>query len=139
MERRRAMDVLNRGEVVGHLTDCVPDMWYLDGRFTPADTAAGARFVAAASALDARIAHGDPTRGIRVLLREAPDEEGSVFIVMSLSEGHLFGRRVFDPEAIGGLLGMCRNSHATSVAPDCWPCTGACFRTFLAVGATTST
>jgi hypothetical protein len=37
------MDVLNRGEVVGQLDELVPDMWYLEGRFTPVDTPAGAR------------------------------------------------------------------------------------------------
>lgn len=93
------MDVLNRGEVVGQLIDPMPDMWYLEGQFMPGNTPAGARFAAAASALDVKIAFHDPTRGIRAMLRESPDDKGTLFIVMSLSEGCLFGRRVIEPDA----------------------------------------
>jgi len=94
------VDVVNRGEIVGRLTDWMPDMWYLEGNFNPADSEAGARFAAAALALDLRTAYDDHTRAIRVLLRESPDDEGTVFVVMSLSEGRLFGRRVFEPSAV---------------------------------------
>lgn len=94
------MDVFNRGEVVGQLTDWMPDMWYLEGKFTPAESEAGARFAAAASALNLRTAYDNPKRAIRALLREAPDDEGTVFVVMSLPDGRLFGRRVFRLEAV---------------------------------------
>jgi hypothetical protein len=94
------MDVLNRGEVVGRLADWIPDMWYLGGRFTSINSPAGVRFAAAASALDLRTVYDGHTHGIRALLRETPDDAGTVFIVMSLAEGRLFGRRVFEPEAV---------------------------------------
>jgi hypothetical protein len=61
---------------------------------------AGARFAAAASALDVRITYHDPTRAIRSLLRESSDGMGTVSIVLSLVSGNLFGRRVFDREAV---------------------------------------
>jgi hypothetical protein len=92
--------VLNRGEVVGRLVDAVPDMWYLEGRFVPADTPAGARFVAAASALDVQVTFHDHARAIQSILRESPEDEGTMFIVLSLSEGSLFGRRVFERPAV---------------------------------------
>src|SRR6266542_1481889 len=95
-----SVDVLNRGEVVGQLTDAIPDMWYFEGRFTPLDTAAGARFAAAASALDPRLAYKDPSKAIRALLRESPEDEGTVLLVMSFTENRLFGRCVYDREAV---------------------------------------
>jgi hypothetical protein len=94
------VDVLNRGEVVGQLDDAMPDMWYLEGRFTPADTAAGARFAAAASALEVRATYHDHTLAIRSLLRESADDAGTVFVVLSLTDGRLFGRRVSEREAV---------------------------------------
>ena len=94
------MEVLNRGEVVGRLDDAIPDMWYLEGRFTPAHTPAGARFVAAASALNVRVTYHDHTRAVRSLLRESPEDEGTMFVVLSLSGGSLFGRRVFERAAV---------------------------------------
>lgn len=94
------MEVFNRGEVVGYLIDWMPDMWYIEGRFAPAESEAGVRFAAAASALDPRAALKDPSRGIRAVLRESPDEEGTTFITMSFADGRLFGRRVFDSEAV---------------------------------------
>lgn len=94
------MDVLNRGEVVGRLTDSVPDMWYLEGQFAPADTTAGDRFAAAASALDVQVTFTDNSRAIRTLLRESSDDKGTVFVVMSLKDGRLFGRCVFEMDAV---------------------------------------
>jgi hypothetical protein len=94
------VEVVNRGGVVGWLTDHRSDMWYLEGSFTPAETAAGARFAASASALDLRRAYDDPTLAIRALLRESPDSEGIVFLVMWLDNGTLFGRCVFELAAV---------------------------------------
>lgn len=94
------MEVLNRGEVVGWLDDAIPDMWYLEGRFTPADAPAAARFVSAASALDVRVTYGDYTRAIRSILRESSESEGTMFVVLALSEGRLFGRRVCERSEI---------------------------------------
>jgi hypothetical protein len=94
------VEVVNRGEVVGKLTDWMPDMWYLEGNFTPAETSAGLQFARAASALDVRSAYNDQTRAIRALLRESPGDVGTVFLVMSLAEGRLFGRRVFERAAV---------------------------------------
>ncbi len=94
------MHVLNRGEIVGTLSDSQPDMWYLEGTFAPVDTPNARRFVAAASALDVRAVEADPTQGLRALLQDAPDQPGTTFVVMSLSDGRLFGRCVFKPEAV---------------------------------------
>jgi hypothetical protein len=94
------MQVLNRGDVVGTLSDEMPDMWFLEGAFTPSDTQRAREFVAAAESLDLNQAMTEPTRAIRAELRESPEQSGTTFIVMSLSEGRLFGRRVFDPAAV---------------------------------------
>ena len=46
------ISVYRRDEFVGEMLDPSPDMWYLEGRFVPAETEAGVRFAAEASALD---------------------------------------------------------------------------------------
>jgi hypothetical protein len=99
--RTSTVEVVNRGEIVGRLTDFVVlDGWYLEGTFIPVRFDAAARFVSAASALDFGKTYDDHTQGVRALLRELPGEEGSLFVVMSLSEGRLFGRRLFEPAAV---------------------------------------
>lgn len=75
-------------------------MWYLDGKFIPSSTPHGERFVATATALDLNISSKDHTQAIRVMLRDSPNDEGALFVVMSLSEGRLFGRYVVDQEAV---------------------------------------
>jgi hypothetical protein len=99
-----SVEIVNRGEVVGHLSDWKPDMWYIEGRFVPADSQAGARFAAEASALDLRAAFDDHSRGIRAQLRESPSDVGTTFVVMSLANGQLFGRRVFESKAVQWVL-----------------------------------
>jgi hypothetical protein len=94
------MQVLSRGEVVGEFSDVMPDMWYLEGKFTPFDSPAGARFFAAASALSLSETMYDHERAIRSIIRESPDAAGIAFLVMSLSNGSLFGRRVFGQSAV---------------------------------------
>lgn len=87
------MNIINCGEIVGKLTDVVQDMWYMEGTFTPTDSA----FAAKASTLNAS---DDYTKGIRTLIREFPDSEGVTFIVLSLSGDKLFGRCVFEESAV---------------------------------------
>ena len=94
------MLVVCRGDVVGTLADAVPDMWFLEGTFSPGDSPGARRFAAAAAALDATEALADPTKAILASLRESPGGGDTTFIVMSLSGGRLFGRRVFDRAAI---------------------------------------
>ncbi len=94
------MLVLHRGEVVGELSDEIPDMWFLEGRFAPSGTPAGHRFVARATTLDRRAALEDPTLALRVRLADTPTDRGTLFVVMSLADERLFGRRVFQKEAV---------------------------------------
>jgi hypothetical protein len=75
-------------------------MWYLQGQFTPANTSAGARFAERASVLELQSTYKDPSGAIRTLLKESPNNEGTIFLVMSLSEGIMYGRSVFDPMAV---------------------------------------
>ena len=96
----KCVDVLSGGELVGSLTDPRLDMWYLEGAFSPLDTPKGMSFASMAAALDPRAAMSDPTRGIRVEIREHPNDVRMTFIVMALSDGRLFGRCVFDPRAV---------------------------------------
>ena len=98
------MEVVSRGIVVGELTEAVPDMWYLSGRFIVAVSKEGSRFYSAATALDLRTAYSDPARALRVSLRETMDDTSTLFIVMSLADGELFGRRVFDHDAVEWVL-----------------------------------
>ncbi len=94
------MFVLHRGEVVGELTEEMPDMWYLEGQFVPSVTPAGAQFAMRAQALVPRTALENPTQAIRTRLVETTDDPGVLFVVMSLAEGRLFGRRVFEKRAV---------------------------------------
>jgi len=98
------MHVINRGEIVGTLSDLVPDMWYLSGKFAVADTANGNRFLSAVSKLAIQTTYGDHSKAIRATLRESMDDPGTVFVVMSLQEGDLFGRRVFEQDAVNWVL-----------------------------------
>lgn len=104
MKSQRRTQVLSRGEIVGELIDAIPDMWYLEGAFAPMQTQAAERFVQAASSLDAKAVDQNPKTGIRVLVRDNPDAEPTVFLVMSLSGGRLFGRLVLAREAVDWAL-----------------------------------
>ncbi len=96
----KAMLVLCGGEVVGELSEELPDHEYLEGRFAASGTVAGARFSARASMLDPRAAMADPTRAIRVRLAEKLTDTGTTFVVMSLADGRLFGMFVFSDAAV---------------------------------------
>lgn len=98
------MIVENRGEVVGHLTKATPDMWCIEGEFEPVASEAGSRFVTSALRLDPRVAAKDPKQGIRAHLRESSDDQGCVLIVISLAQGRLVGRRVFESSAVAYAL-----------------------------------
>jgi len=93
------MEIHNRGSLVGRLTNAIPDMWYLEGQFTPAETEEGTAFAGRASKLDLRNAMDDPKQAIRVVLREPNGETDTLFLVMGLTGNRLFGRRVFQAEA----------------------------------------
>lgn len=97
-------EVLSFGEVVGSLCDARLDMWYLEGVFSPSTTPAGIRFAADVAALDPRDVMADPTKGIRVEIRDPPSEGRTTFVVMSLSGGRLFGRCVFDPREVAWVV-----------------------------------
>ena len=84
---------------VGLLHRAVPDMWYLEGDFVPANTTAANAFVEAAECLDPKVVYKDLTRGIPVELRSQDDTLESNAVVLSLSQGRLFVRRVFDRPA----------------------------------------
>lgn len=92
--------VRHRGEIVGTLTDDSPNMSFLPGRFTPADTPAASRFVRAACAVDPSTSMEDPRSALRAYLLTSPAAEGTTFIVLSLTGDMLFGRRVFDSEGV---------------------------------------
>lgn len=117
----RCVEVLSGGELVGSLIDPRPDMWYLEGVFLPSDTPAGVRFAAAAAALDIRAAMADPTRGIRVEIREPPNDARTTFVVMSLSDGSMFGRCVFHPRAVEWTIENVPLTHAPRPNPPCRP------------------
>lgn len=90
-----------RGHAVGRLKESVPDSWYLEGLWTPNDCAAAQEFTVLSSALDAAKVYRRPELGMRVLLTsEGEPTEPTHAIVLSLQDGRLWVRRVFDPEAV---------------------------------------
>ena len=90
-----------RGEVVGTLSEGVPDMWYVDGVWTPADTPLASQFAAKAKVLDPKVVWRDSTKGIRIELGE-----GGVLgdaLAVSLANGRLLVRRVIAEAAVAWL------------------------------------
>ncbi len=91
-----------KGKAVGSLVDPVPDMWYLTGSWEPADTEAASDFEGVIGRQDARQSY-ERLDGQWVELVEV-DDEGQAHllpaIVISLSDGRLWVRRVFSPEAL---------------------------------------
>lgn len=87
------MNLIYRGDALGTVAQCVPDMAYLERRFARGNNAAGAAFTSAAVSLDERSSF-EKCEGIETILKESPDGPGMVFLVMSLHNGSLFGRRM---------------------------------------------
>jgi hypothetical protein len=84
------MEIHNRGNLVGLLTDAIPDMWYVEGQFTATKTEAGAAFAERAAKLDPRLAMRDQTQAIRAVLRETTPDTDILFLVMGLTGNRLF-------------------------------------------------
>lgn len=92
-----------RGVDAGELVDAWPDMWYLEGTWQPASSEAGAKFTNAATPLNANDVLADPTRGLLVEL--AYDDGATTHaLVLTLVDGRLLVRRVFDRELVKWLL-----------------------------------
>lgn len=90
------------GELVGHLSDAQPDMWYLEGQWHPAPSAHTDRFLARAATLDPKAFVTGTQRGVVVTLHESdsPDAQPTLALVGAPPAQTIFVRRVFDAKAI---------------------------------------
>lgn len=93
------MEIFSRNRLVGRLDDPIPDMWYLEGHFTPAETEAGEAFAERARQVDTPVALIDHTKAIRAVLQETTDRTNIHFVILGLRGDRMFGRRVIGTEA----------------------------------------
>jgi hypothetical protein len=98
MTAPESIQVRWRGEVVGTLSEVVPDMWYIEGVWNPAATPRASEFAAKAGLLDPKVVLGDPTKGFRIEVEDGGSLGGA--LVLSLADGRLFIRRVLEEIAI---------------------------------------
>ena len=91
-----------RGNDVGKMSDLQPDMWYVDGSWTPTSTPESDAFEALVGEFNVKSVMDDPTKGTRIMIFDSndPDHSGTDALVCSLSDGRLFIRRVHKPEAV---------------------------------------
>src|SRR5580658_2493590 len=81
-------DIISRGETVGILTEARPDMYFLEGKFTPSASVAGQDFTARASMLDPRAVLRDYTKGIRVEVISSASETARRWpVVITMLDG----------------------------------------------------
>jgi hypothetical protein len=96
-----------KGITVGALREAVPDMWYLDGRFEPTSTPQAALFCSRAGALDGRKVFADLTQGLLVELTSVDGVPECAAVVLSLTDGRLWMRRVFEQTVVERLRKEC--------------------------------
>jgi hypothetical protein len=90
------------GEIIGHITDSRPDMWYLEGQWHPAPNSHTDSFLARAASLDPRAVIAGTQRGLVVTLHEddSPGAQPTLALVCAPPAQTLFVRRVYDPKAV---------------------------------------
>ena len=107
MEAHDSKEILTiqwRGEVVGHLVNALPDMWYLEGHFEPNHTQKSCEFVAFFKSFNPQEVFKKPELGTRALLYSELSPTPTHCFLISLTENILFLRRVFDSKAVKWLL-----------------------------------
>lgn len=100
MKEQHDTEIHWKGILVGHLLESMPDMWYLEGRWVPLKIAEASIFTDLVSNFDMKAVFRDLTKGTRIKLRY--EIGGKLFdgVAISISEGNLFLRRIFDTDAI---------------------------------------
>jgi hypothetical protein len=99
-----SLDVFSRGVLIGHLEKPMPDMWYLEGRWVGEDTAAAREFESVVATIDVRDALRDPSLGRRIEIADPGSTQRTHAVALSLGDGMLMMRRVFDRAAIRWML-----------------------------------
>ncbi len=93
-----------RGNEVGKLAEWMPDMWYVEGKWVANGTPQSEAFEVLAQTFDFKQVMSDPAKGTRIILREPEGKFHAHAYVISLTNGLLFIRRVFDERAVERLL-----------------------------------
>ncbi len=98
------LNIIWRGQKVGRIENCIPDMWYLEGNWILDKTAIANDFEKLVLSFDPKQVMRDPTKGTRVILVDEDNLGETHALIHSLTDGSLFLRRVFHDDAIKWLL-----------------------------------
>ncbi len=93
-----------RDSEIGTLVEWMPDMWYVEGRWVANGTPQSEAFELLAKTFALKQVMADPAKGTRIILSEPGGKFHAHAFVISLTDGLLFIRRVFDEKAVEWLL-----------------------------------
>ena len=97
-------DVIWHDKKVGRIENCIPDMWYLEGNWISDNTNLSKEFETLVRTFDGKEIMNNPKKGTRVILKLDDSVTGTHALIHSLTDGHLFLRRVFDEEVVKWLI-----------------------------------
>jgi hypothetical protein len=97
-------DIIWKGQKVGRIENCIPDMWYLEGMWVSDKSSLSNDFEKLVLTFAAKEVMQDPTNGTRAILKDDDNKKETHALVHSMADGTLFLRRVFDDDAVKWLL-----------------------------------
>lgn len=95
--------IIWRDKEIGTFTNCMPDMWYLEGTFNPNSSELAKDFTKIVSKQNAKTVMLDPAKGIRARIKLG-DELINIAVISMGRNNLLFVRQVISEKGVDWLI-----------------------------------